>query len=117
MPDEQKLTSAAFVPMDAGLQMAATAPGFTLAHRAEWAMQYETKLIDRTARPGEPRVKLRDKYLLGGDRLRAHAQHGAAGRSALRREDLLAEDRRAPTGQVKLNQILPDLAALLSPER
>jgi hypothetical protein len=97
MPDERKLTSPSFVPMDAGVQIGSPAHDFKLTQCVRSPLEYETKLIDRAAAAGTPRVKNLARYALGAAQLEAQARYGAAGRSVLRRDDPVpVEPPRAP---------------------
>jgi hypothetical protein len=88
MADEARLASPSFEPMQAGLRIGAT--GFTLgfSRRIESPLEYETRIIDRKAAVPPPPPA--PDYRLSEALLSMQALHGAAGRSALRRE------RKAP---------------------
>lgn len=98
MPDERKLTSPSFVPMDAGVQIGSAQWVFRLDQCVDSPLEYETKIIDRSLAPQSPqRITTLDlHYQLPGAQLEQQARHGAAGRSALRREDPLLVDAPPP---------------------
>jgi uncharacterized protein with beta-barrel porin domain len=68
-------------------------------------LEYETKIIDRSlARTSPQRITtLQRRYALAGAQLEQQARHGAAGRSVLRGEDPLREER-PPAAQVAIVQ-------------
>jgi hypothetical protein len=88
MSDDARLASPSFEAMQAGLRVGSTAFALDFARRVESPLAYETRVIDRKAATPPP-PPTRD-YRLSEALLELHALHGAAGRSALRRE------RRAP---------------------
>lgn len=105
MDDERKLTSPSFVPMDAGVMIGSALPMFRLDQSKASPLEYETKVIDRSLAPSSPQriTTLPLRYALAGAQLEQQARHGAAGRSVLRREDPLRDDR-PPAVQVKIVQ-------------
>ncbi len=105
MPDDRKLTSPSFVPMDAGVQIGSALPTFRLDQGKASPLEYETKIIDRSLAPASPQriTTLQLHYALPGVQLEHQARHGAAGRSVLRREDPLQADL-PPALQVKIAQ-------------
>jgi hypothetical protein len=91
--------------MDAGVQIGSARPALRLDQCVDSPLEYETKIIDRSLAPKSPQHirTLAMRFPLPGAQLEQQARYGAAGRSALRREDpLLADVPLAP--RVKITQ-------------
>jgi hypothetical protein len=84
MSDDARLASPSFEPMQAGLRIGSPEFALGFSERVESPLDYETRIIDRKAAVPPP-PPTRD-YRLSEALLSMHAWHGAAGRSALRRD-------------------------------
>jgi hypothetical protein len=84
MSDDARLASPSFEPMQAGLRIGSSEFACGFSERVESPLDYETRIIDRKAAvpPPPPTTDYRLSEVL----LAMHALHGAAGRSALRRD-------------------------------
>ncbi len=112
LSDAQMLASPSFVPMEAGVQLGLGTPAFRLDQAADYALEYETKVIDRSFAPDAPqRVQTLGRYTLAGAQAELHARQGAAARSTLRRAEPLRDDA-APAPRVRLAAVaLPSFLA------
>jgi hypothetical protein len=84
MSDDARIASPSFEPMQAGLRIGASDFAFGFSERVASPLDYETRVIDRLAAAPPPPPSL--DYRLSMVLLTMHSLHGAAGRSALRRD-------------------------------
>ncbi|HEX2515336.1 MAG TPA: DUF6603 domain-containing protein [Chloroflexota bacterium] len=110
MSDEARLASPSFESMPAGMRIGSPELAFGFAQRAESALEYETRVVDRKAAtpPPPPQVDYRLSVVL----LQLHARHGAAGRSPLRRERMATARPFARIEPVRWTAVGDDLAPL-----
>lgn len=115
MADDEKLASPSFEPMQAGVRVGSSEFAFAGALVMDSALEYETRIVDRHVATPTPQKDIH-KYVLSRERLELHAPHGAAGRSALRRQRV-----RAATPFMKLEAerfaAVDDRLALLEESR
>jgi hypothetical protein len=108
MSDEARLASPSFEAMPAGMRIGSPELAFGFAQRAESALEYETRVVDRKAATAPPAPQV--DYRLSEVLLRLHARHGAAGRSPLRRERVAPSRPFARIEPVRWTAVDGDLA-------
>ena len=115
MTDEARIASPSFELMQAGLRIGATDFSLGFDERIDSPLDYETRVIDRSAVvPPPPPAR---GYRLDMALLEMHAQHGAAGRSVLRRETAAAKTRFATIETVRWSPVAEDLQPLANTRR
>jgi hypothetical protein len=108
MSDEARLASPSFEAMPAGMRTGSPEFALGFAQRAESALEYETRVVDRKAATAPPAPQV--DYRLSDVLLRLHARHGAAGRSPLRRERVAPSRPFAKIEPVRWTAVGGDLA-------
>jgi hypothetical protein len=107
MTDEAKIASPSFEPMQAGLRVGATDFAFGFDQRIESPLDYETRIVDRSA-PVAPPPPARD-YQLTETLLAMQAWYGPAGRSVLRREKPIAPRPFSKIEATRFTRVAADL--------
>lgn len=115
MSDDARLASPSFEPMQAGLRIGSDEFAFGFSQRSESPLAYETRIVDRKAAVPPPAPKI--DYRLSEALLQMHARHGAAGRSALRRERTAPVTPLAKIEPAHWTAVSDDLALLPDTKR
>jgi len=110
MSDDDKLASPSFEALPAGVQIGASQYALGFTQRIGSPLEYETRIIDRTAATPPP-APVRD-YRLSEALLQVHALHGAAGRSTLRKADAPPAASFARVEAVRWSAVDEDLQRL-----